>query len=1401
MHILCPHCHNPIEVVKLSSREEIACPSCGSSFRLETETTTGWQRQAGRKLGRFELLETVGQGAFGTVYKARDPELDRTVAIKVPRAGNLTEGQELDRFLREARSVAQLRHPSIVTVHEVGQHDGVPYLVSDFVAGVTLADLLSARRPSFREAAELVAAVADALQYAHEQGVVHRDVKPSNLMIGTDGRPCVMDFGLARRDAGEITMTVEGQVLGTPAYMSPEQAGGQSHAVDGRSDVYSLGAVLYQLLTGELPFRGTKRMLLHQVLHDDPRPPRRLNDHIPRDLETICLKALAKEPPRRYGSARDLADDLRRWLQGQPIQARPVRRWERAAKWVRRNPALAAMTAVVALTLLAATGVSLGFAIHAGQQAERARQNENDAVAKGLALAAANETLTRRTDDLKRSRDGLERTVARSLLAPLAAQGSNNAVSPPEWEAMWQLAANRPGRLGYRFVEEAARAPVTSRQLADRAAVALPAAVGLDPEVRDEVETLLVTRLADAAVDAEHQTALARAAAALEGLRGAAASRTARHLLQAVKETKEASALQGLAQDLVAVSTRLEPREAADTLTRAIQDTREPYAWRSLVEGLSAVSARQGGKETAGAAAAVAAVFTRALNDGKKGYDLQTLAQGLSAVSALLEPEEAARVAATFTRTMKLTEERAEAKRSAAAPPESFRVADNEERMALKALAEGLSSVCTRLGPGEAATALITAIKDTKDTFTLSALKQALSAASARLAPEEVAPVAAALTRAMKDARGAEAVRTLAEGLAAVSARLEPATAAHLATQAAALLTQAIKSARTALDLMWLAQGLAAVSARLEPGEAARAAAVAAAVLTRPMKDVKNPYILWELSDGLAAVSAHLEPEEATRAAATAADALVGALREPKELNTLPVMSGTLAKLSSRLQPREAAEVGAALLQAMKDTREPQALPHLAQGLAAVAARMEPREAAATLTQAVKVARYLEALQWLSKGLSAAYARLEPGEAAATLTQAMKNAKDATALSWLAQGLSEVPVRLEPGEAAAAAATLAGAMKNTRQAGTSLGLARGVSALSARMEPGEAAAVLTRAIKDTRDANAVKTLAERLSAVSARLEPGQAAQAAAQAAAAILQTMKDNREPYGMRALAESLSAVSAGLETPEASRAAAAGATDALIQFIKDQKNQFYSTALAPALSAVLARLGPREAATVLTGAVKNTREPIALALLAGELPGVAFCLEPGEAAEVAATLTRAIKGHKETGPLAGLTGEAAPLAQGLAAVSARLESPEAARAAAVVLTTVTPLAHGLTAVSTQQAGAKAFALALTDLPPATQRLRSVGPAVAVSGAAGGPFLPLAVLHAPVEPLPCRFSSQQLVELLKMPICVGEARRVVLDHLGNRYHRRFADVWEFVRFAQEQRLDLEFTNPPQRPE
>ena len=330
-----------IEIARsaVSTRVESSSVSLGPGRRYARELAAGPVR-----LGRFELQAELGVGTFGYVFRAHDLELDRTVAVKVQRSAGFASDQEANRFLREARSAAQLKHPAIVSLYDTGRtEDGICFLVTEYVAGETLEVHLAGKRCSVDNAAFLVAEMAEALEYAHGQGIIHRDIKPSNVILDKSERPHIMDFGLAKREAGDASLTSDDRVLGTPAYMPPEQARGESHRVDARSDIYSLGVILYEMLTGQRPFQGNRRLLLLQVLEDEPRPLRQLDSQIPRDLETICLRAMAKSPTRRYRRASELADDLRRYLRGEPVRARPIGYLERLGRGCLRYPVAAGL--------------------------------------------------------------------------------------------------------------------------------------------------------------------------------------------------------------------------------------------------------------------------------------------------------------------------------------------------------------------------------------------------------------------------------------------------------------------------------------------------------------------------------------------------------------------------------------------------------------------------------------------------------------------------------------------------------------------------------------------------------------------------------------------------------------------------------------------------------------------------------------------------------------------------------------------------------------------------------------------------------------------------------------------------------------------------------------------------
>jgi serine/threonine protein kinase len=422
--VACPTCQSELPAAKAG--ETILCPRCGSSVSaasiagsspaaaamrktvvakpLPTATTLGAgatakpqvaaekpatdKPPAAKSFGRFKLLSRLGKGAFGAVYRAYDTVLSREVALKVPLARAMESEEARARFLREPKAAAQLRHPHIVPIFDAGFEGQQLYIASAFIEGQTLEKAMQDRPFSLRDAATIIQKLAGALHYAHEQGIVHRDVKPANVMIDSRGEPHLLDFGLARFSEGEEKLTQDGSLMGTPAYMSPEQAGAPVGEVGPASDQYSLCVMLYELLCRALPFQGEPMQVLYQTRESDPPSPRSRNPQVSRDLETICLKGLSKRLTDRYATCGALADDISRFLSDNPISARRVSFPERALRWTKRNPALATAVGLVVLLAVASTLSAIGLQVArhdaethlaASQQNLEALQREVDA--------------------------------------------------------------------------------------------------------------------------------------------------------------------------------------------------------------------------------------------------------------------------------------------------------------------------------------------------------------------------------------------------------------------------------------------------------------------------------------------------------------------------------------------------------------------------------------------------------------------------------------------------------------------------------------------------------------------------------------------------------------------------------------------------------------------------------------------------------------------------------------------------------------------------------------------------------------------------------------------------------------------------------------------------------------
>lgn len=427
----CPQCQRALPADAPSG----LCRHClfGALLAPEPEPDPVESEPALRAFGDYELIHVVARGGMGVVYRARHRRLHRVVALKMIRAGEFAGEAERKRFRAEAEAAAQLDHPNIVPIYEVGEGDGQDYFSMKLIEGGSLAENLS----RVADPARLVAKLARAVDYAHQHGVLHRDLKPGNVLIDSQGEPYLTDFGLAKRAGSSLDLTLSGAVLGTPNYMPPEQAAGGSKAITTAADVYSLGAILYELLAGRPPFQAdTPLATMRAVMEEEPKRPSTLHQRVDRDLETICLKCLEKEPRRRYVSAGALAEDLERWLRHEPIQARPSGAWETAVKWARRRPAWAALIGV------SVTAVAVVFILMA--QNRDSLKTERDAALKQKQFAETQAAITRQnlyaTDMalVHRALDAGNLALARELIESQRPTPGQQDLRGFEWRYFWK---------------------------------------------------------------------------------------------------------------------------------------------------------------------------------------------------------------------------------------------------------------------------------------------------------------------------------------------------------------------------------------------------------------------------------------------------------------------------------------------------------------------------------------------------------------------------------------------------------------------------------------------------------------------------------------------------------------------------------------------------------------------------------------------------------------------------------------------------------------------------------------------------------------------------------------------------------------------------------------------------
>ncbi len=1086
-----------------------------------------------RYFGDYELLEEIARGGMGIVYKARQTSLNRLVALKMILAGSFASSRDVLRFRSEAESAANLDHPHIVPIYEIGEHGGQQYYSMKFVEGTSLA---ACARGDLRAEVRGLVDVARAVHHAHQRGVLHRDLKPSNVLVDSQGSRLVTDFGLAKRLAsGDRTFTETGQVLGTPKYMSPEQAAGRKDLTVS-ADVYSLGVIIFERLTGQTPFTGDNPLtLLRQARESEPPRPSTIRPGLDRDLETVALKCLEKEPIRRYQAAEALADDLANWLDGRPITARPVGQAERFWRWCRRNPAVAGLTAAVALALVAGAVVSGFFAMAERRGRLRAELAEHEAID---------------------ANDRTERTFAQSLARPLDPNGdepNHGTLSEQETGALWELSLNQGQPIGYRFLNEATRDPITLRQLRARSEPALVAAVGLDTSRRASASRLLSERLRDQDRPLWSKAELALLALELEDQPGAAPDDYAGIVVQALGADRPENLRTAWRNHLIDGSTRLEPRIAARLLAATMDRETSAEGRYQMASALTTVANGLERPEAelicGGAAQCLANALAQEENSGR-----HPLATALAELSAWLEPRQAGEMLIT-----------ALARESNESAPKWLWFAD-------EAFMKALSTVTARLKPDEAAP----------------------------IYGQEAKSLAAALVRTTNPGES----KTLESELSIVLARLQPAQSARVSVEIAENLTVAL--ARQTRPEVWhvLAGALGKLSAKLDPAGAARVCGQAARTLTAALERESNPDDWRTRVADLESWAMWLEPAEASRICGQVARLLIPLSDQIRSTDNPGYYSPGfqwISFVSSRMDPAEADS----LLSAAVPRAENDHVRHeLVLGLIILAGRRDAAEASKIYRQVARVSiddlgrmTDVSAYPVLAADLVAAAGQLDKtesaqhcAEAAKVLSAAFAQKKDDSSRYSIGTALASVSARLEPAEAARicgdAARSLAAELDREKDANARYYWAAGLVSLAGLNDQSDVSAALSAAL--VREINN-NSLASALVSLAARSDPAQAAAIYGQAARALASALEHEKDFGQYDSLSSWLETLLGRFGSPEAAPIYSQ-AVGTLSEAFAQWPGRHFGEKLGPRLSSFATRIPPAWGARILAaGALRS--------------------------------------------------------------------------------------------------------------------------------------------------------------------------------------------------------------------